>query len=444
MKHVLFQACATVIALFSCMALFGQTDLEPFCKYGYVDANGKVVIELQYDGAQSFSEGLAAVRVGDWSDGKWGYIDEKGKTVIAPQFSEAEMFSSGLAAVSVRIDSTEKWGYIDKTGKWVIKPQFDGASRFSGDIASIRVGDWSEGKWGCIDRTGKMLIQPQFGSALSFMGGTVASVEINGKRTLINNKGKIVVEFPTGSEFYFSNDKDGLVRLVVDGKDGVVDVNGWVLEPKYDNVSIYDGFVVVEIDSKTGVYLKSGKWLIEPTEDMDYGISFDEDVLPVILDGKWGLVNKSGWVLEPQEAYARFGDVSERMVPVYVDGSWGYLGTDGRMALEPQYDEAESFHEGLAGVRLDGKWGFIDKNGKMVIEPRFSDVNRFSMGLAAFENEDGKWGFMDRTGKVVIAPRFDYAGTFDSDTGKAWARMGDFETGESGYVDMNGTFTPNE
>ena len=47
---------------------------------------------------------------------------ETGKLVILAQFDEAHSFSQGLAAVKVG----SKWGFIDKSGKFVIQPQFDG------------------------------------------------------------------------------------------------------------------------------------------------------------------------------------------------------------------------------------------------------------------------------------------------------------------------------
>ena len=46
-------------------------------KYGFIDKNGKVVIELQFDNAGAFSEGLAEVE----KDGKWGFIDKRGKVM---------------------------------------------------------------------------------------------------------------------------------------------------------------------------------------------------------------------------------------------------------------------------------------------------------------------------------------------------------------------------
>ncbi|MGA9626908.1 MAG: WG repeat-containing protein [Bryobacteraceae bacterium] len=75
----------------------------------FIDMTGAVVTSDDYDGARSFSEGLAAVKKGE----KWGYIDKAGVLVIAPQFGEALSYSDGFAAVK----SQGKWGYIDQTGR---------------------------------------------------------------------------------------------------------------------------------------------------------------------------------------------------------------------------------------------------------------------------------------------------------------------------------------
>ena len=43
----------------------------PPVKYGFIDKSGKLVIPAAYDMTNKFSEGLAAVKVGD----RWGFID---------------------------------------------------------------------------------------------------------------------------------------------------------------------------------------------------------------------------------------------------------------------------------------------------------------------------------------------------------------------------------
>jgi len=52
-------------------------------KYRFVDANGKVVVDYNYDKAYEFNEyGFATVK----KDGKWGAIDENGQEVIEPTY----------------------------------------------------------------------------------------------------------------------------------------------------------------------------------------------------------------------------------------------------------------------------------------------------------------------------------------------------------------------
>ncbi|MGH7823627.1 MAG: WG repeat-containing protein [Candidatus Binatia bacterium] len=87
-------------------------------KWGYIDKTGKYVIDLQFDYAGAFREGLAVVLV----DGKEGYIDRAGRFVIKPQFDYKTLgFSEGFAVVRIG----KKYGYIDNWGKYVINPQFD-------------------------------------------------------------------------------------------------------------------------------------------------------------------------------------------------------------------------------------------------------------------------------------------------------------------------------
>jgi hypothetical protein len=50
--------------------------------------------------------------VGDFPTGRWGYIDPKGRYVIAPQYRDARPFSEGMAAVRIGDEKTAQWGYI--------------------------------------------------------------------------------------------------------------------------------------------------------------------------------------------------------------------------------------------------------------------------------------------------------------------------------------------
>ena len=83
------------------------------------------------------------------------------------------------------------------------------------------------------------------------------------------------------------------------------------------------------------------------------------------------------------------------------------MNSDHCWVINPQFEDAESFSDGLARVLLSDKFGFIDRTGKMVIKPQFEHADSFSEGLAPVRL-GGKKGFIDRTGKMVINPQFAY------------------------------------
>ena len=76
-------------------------------KRGFIDKNGTVVIEPNYENVALFTDGLAPVKI----NGKWGFINKFQKIIIEPRFDEIRWsFHEDLASVRVG----EKWGYIDK------------------------------------------------------------------------------------------------------------------------------------------------------------------------------------------------------------------------------------------------------------------------------------------------------------------------------------------
>jgi len=105
--------------------------------WGFLDKRGRIVVKPRFADAQPFSEGLAAVaetRTVDTphDDGtetvrtfrKWGYIDRTGRTVIDMQFDTAGPFQNGVARVEIGDDWHDRSiGYIDKTGRYVWQPR---------------------------------------------------------------------------------------------------------------------------------------------------------------------------------------------------------------------------------------------------------------------------------------------------------------------------------
>ena len=132
--------------------------------WGYVDTSGKEIIPWHYDLAKSFSNGLAAVGVGEDSwNSKYGFINTKGEEIVPCIYDDVEDFSEGLAVVKRK----EKYGFINTKGDEVIPCQYDIAHEFSEGLAAVRRGE----KYGFINTKGEEVIPCQYDRARSFSDG---------------------------------------------------------------------------------------------------------------------------------------------------------------------------------------------------------------------------------------------------------------------------------
>ena len=79
------------------------------------------------------------------------------------------------------------------------------------------------------------------------------------------------------------------------------------------------------------------------------------------------------------------------------------MNTKGEWGINPQFDEARDFSEGLAAVNQGakchsgGKWGYIDKNGKTPIPFKYDYAGQFKNGRACVK-QVGQWKVIDLGG----------------------------------------------
>lgn len=225
----------------------------------------------------------------------------------------------------------------------------------------------------------------------------------------------------TGSDDRPTSDTDtaseeaALLPVIQDGKWGYMDTTGAVaVEPRFNRAFHFsEGLALVESDSGFGFIRDDGSYAITPRfEDAWH---FTEGNALVQANGKWQLVDSQGDVVDAQDAATdpnftlRAGALIEddyqprQFQLIHTAGRYGFRNDEGEIIIDPRYQNAWYFSDGLARVMIDSLWGFIDRNGEIVIEPRYDLAWDFQNGLALVM-VDGKYGYIDRQGSFVWRP----------------------------------------
>lgn len=161
---------------------FAQRAMLPY-NYHYINCEGEKV----EDPGPAHNPAMAPGELINFQKGdKWGYKNAEGKVVIEPKFAGALAFHEGLAAAH----DGKAYGYIDKSGEFVIPPQYEYANEFSDGLAGVRLGD--DG-WGFIDKKGNVVIPAKYNWVYEgFKHGLVEVVE-NGEAYYINKNGEKII-----------------------------------------------------------------------------------------------------------------------------------------------------------------------------------------------------------------------------------------------------------
>ena len=448
--------------------------------YGFIDKSGNEVVKIQYDGANSFSDGMAVVAVGDEDeDVSYGYIDKTGKLVIDTKYEYASDFSEGAAMVSMNPYSGQ-FSCIDKTGQTLFDIECYCPYSFSEGMAKVEMGAIDDTRHGFVDKNGHMLF-PQFEEASDFHEG-LAAVSIDNHYGYIDKTGQVVIEM----QFAYASDfSEGLAAVKVgdddDAKYGYIDKTGqMVIAPQFAEASAFSqGLAAVSLNddeyeeySEFGYIDKTGQIVIEP--QFSFAAKFSEDLAAVQLDYEdgYGFIDRSGnMIISPQ--YSAYEDFKEGLASVYCDSLQGYVFIDktGEIVLGKALIDAGlvtyDYSEGLSRAYRKQRIGLKNWLGVHITEPIYKEFYMLDNGILrakiaedncqllnrrgkvlmdkvewAYDfNEkltevviEGKHGLVDKQGNFVVEPIYDGTGYYDSDVDRMLVKIDD----KYGYINGKG------
>jgi len=371
-------------------------------------------------------------------------------------------------------------GYVDLNGNWKIPQRFAKAGGFIDGKAEVELTE-NEAKYAryrCIDITGTVtgfssrgrldnLMPDGYKQASSMSEGLIVVYKVSEKISTFSSRpehygyvdvdGNLVIEakFTEAKPFYRGvaivalGGYIGLVGCVVrlqDGKYGLIDRTGTILiEPKYRalhrfNQEFDDGLMTYQTEDGGGVITTQGevRSYLPGCNDLFYcseglaDVEWKNDKLPG-APMKYGYVDSDGRIaIEPQFDYASY--FSENLAAVRIGRLYGYINRTGEVVIDTVYDDARPFKNRLGIVCKDGQWGCTDENGKYIVEPRYDGLD-WSKDNLLLARQSEKVGLIDCSGKVLCSPQFDEIGQFSGE----YAIVAN--QGLKGIIDRSGAVT---
>lgn len=184
-----------------------------------------------------------------------------------------------------------------------------------------------------------------------------------------------------------------------DNKWGVIDETGsYVIDPAYAEMIVVpnsknDVFICTyDVDYEEGTYktkalnskneeIFTNYEQIEAIQNMDKNNNawYEENVLRVKKDGKYGTINLSGKELLPFEYDQITAQPGvKNSLKIVKDDKAGIADNEGKIIIEPQYQDIEDLgkdnKDGFIVKNEDGKFGIVDFSNNQVLEAKYDGV----------------------------------------------------------------------
>jgi len=279
---------------------------------------------------------------------------------------------------------------------------------YSEGLAALRQDKNNRGAYGFVNNHGKWIISAQYDTVYAGFKNGFAPVGNNRKAGVINKKGKTVIPFEFHSIGEIS--KSFIAVKSSQGLWGFYAVSGEkIADPLFQNFR-YAGKnkIVVQRNSKWGIINHKGDKLI----DFDYRWidQLSDKNFQLWHNNVWSIRNASNKTLVSVR-YDSLNYVGDKYFKFSVIGKYGIMDQEGLVIAEPEYDQVDTFRNGLVKV-LKSKYGVIDKSNKLFIPFEYDDliIDSLYIRVMQLKTEDGKlkekWGLFDLRGNKLISPKY--------------------------------------
>jgi hypothetical protein len=171
----------------------------------------------------------------------------------------------------------------------------------------------------------------------------------------------------------------------------------------YDKIYDFkDGFAQVYLDGKLGLISKSGKGIIEPSAFLENVKIQCGVIISEYINGQQSVIDTTGKSLVALNSIRDILPCQKRII--LEDNGYAMLNFKGDTILPFKYRQAYLVPEGFCIASIfatDNLFGLYDLNGKQVLPHAFQSIDGFYCNRAIVK-KNGKWGVIDETGKELF------------------------------------------
>ncbi len=275
-------------------------------------------------------------------------------------------------------------------------------------------------KWGVIDSTGNEIIPPSYQEMI----------------IIPNNKKDVFlfvydVNYETGE--YKTKALNSKSEELFTQYDQVEAISN---QDKNNNLWYEEGVIKVKKDGKYGVINLDGKELIPCNYEEITVIPEIANTIKVKKDNKYGIFDSEGKEILPAQ-YVEVTNLGKDSKDGFIiqdeNKKYGIVNYSNQVVLEAKYDEiAKIYGNDTYVVKQSGKQILVDKDGTQLLSSGFDEIKAIMKNKenGVIYTQNGKYGVMKLTGEVVISPT--YEDLKEAKTGLLIAQ----KTGNYGIIDV--------
>lgn len=256
-------------------------------------------------------------------------------------------------------------------------------------VATEYFAAYTEGKWGVIDSKGKGIIKPSYDETIivpnSKQAVFICTYDVNYdtneyKTKAINEKGdQLFTEY-----------------------DGVQAIENYDVN---NNLWYEDDVLIVSKDGKYGLIDFKGKSLVNCEYDSIVALRGVENTFVTEKDGKKGLVDNIGAVVA-ENNYKDIKPLTDKAQDGYIlideNDRYGLVKPDKTVVFKNDYQDIKQVYgDNKYVVRQGGKWSVADRDGKLYLTDKFDEVISIN-GENVIVKVDNKYGVLSTEGDTII------------------------------------------